>query len=55
MQGTYTIGELFKFLLKRWWFILIVAVVFSTGMGVYKSGKVANVSSPTQIISSQLV
>lgn len=55
MQGTYTIGELFKFLLKRWWFVLIVAVIFSAGMGVYKSGKVANVSSPTQIISSQLV
>ena len=33
MQGTYTIGELFKFLLKRWWFVLIVAVIFSAGMG----------------------
>ena len=55
MQGTYTIGELFKFLLKRWWLILVAAIVFGAGMGIYKSGKVANVSAPTEIVSSQLV
>ena len=32
MYGTYTIGELFKFMLKRWWIIIIMVAIGVVGL-----------------------